>query len=169
MSKPKILVFTDGSCVGNGTPTAIAGYGVYIPMLNISISKRLCGQQTNNRAELTAILEGLKIILKTCVGAEDVTIVSDSVYSINCVTKWIHNWKPLWRKSDGSAVLNKDLIQEIDMLLSSATMPIIFKHVAAHTKKQDELSHGNEIADKLANDGRHKGQLIHIELLFKNE
>ena len=63
--REKIYIYTDGSCIhfkGGGTK---AGYGIYIPSKNIRIARPLTNQkQTNNRAEMTAILEGLEMMDK---------------------------------------------------------------------------------------------------------
>ena len=151
----EVIVYTDGSSIYNGKPNARAGSGVYIPSLKIRIAERITGLQTNNRAELTAILLGVEKVMHT--PCKKITIVSDSSYSINCVTKWLPGWRAhKWKKSDGMPVLNRDLITRIDELLSKIRTPVTFRHVRSHTGLQDDDSKGNEVADELAKEGREK-------------
>jgi ribonuclease HI len=71
------------------------------------------------------------------------------MYSINCITKWIGNWlKKDWKTSNGKEVMNRDLIQKLYDLYKKHR--VTFTHVRSHTGKQDRLSLGNEMADRLA-------------------
>jgi ribonuclease HI len=101
--------------------------------------------QTNQRAELAAILRALEISPTNC----DVHIITDSQYSINCVTVWSKNWERNdWLKSTKEPVMNKDLIQEVlarirdREALGAATK---FSWIKGHSKDP-----GNEAADRLA-------------------
>ena len=85
----------------------------------------------------------------------DVVVVSDSQYSIDCVTKWCHNWaRNNWVKADGvSPVKHSDLIRAIlaEMRsLAESGRPVSFTHVRSHTGAKDVFSLGNAAADKLA-------------------
>ncbi|KAF4556765.1 Caulimovirus viroplasmin-like protein [Elsinoe fawcettii] len=107
-----LRIWTDGSSRGNGTEHAIAGVGVYFgPGDKRNIAEPLAGpRQTNQRAELTAILRALELSPRD----RPVTILSDSNYAINCVTKWFQNWRSNgWRNSNNKPVENKDLIEKI--------------------------------------------------------
>ena len=90
ISNNKIInIYTDGACSNNGKKTAKAGIGVYIEDI-CNISERLIGLQTNQRAELYAILKSLQLI--NIEEYKTINIYSDSQYSINCITKWIYGW-----------------------------------------------------------------------------
>lgn len=85
-------VFTDGACSHNGKPGAKAGYAVWFPdHSDWSISKRVPSDQsqTNQRGELSAIHEAVKILTERGYLDEDIVIYTDSDYSINCLTKWL--------------------------------------------------------------------------------
>lgn len=111
-----IRIYTDGSSLSNGRASAWGGVGVYFgPSDRRNISEPLEGvKQTNQRAELTAIVRALEVSPKD----RKIVIVSDSKYSIDCVTDWFHSWqRNNWVNSSKKAVENKDLIQKIlDML-----------------------------------------------------
>ena len=101
----KVDLYTDGSCIGNPGP---GGYA-YILIYN-GIKKEFAGCEkntTNNRMEITAVIEGLKRLKEPC----DVTIYTDSAYTLNAFEQgWIDNWiLNNWRTSNRKDVLNKDL------------------------------------------------------------
>ena len=79
-----ICIYTDGSCINNGKKNAKAGIGVYFGENDKrNVSKRIKGKQTNNTAELKAILKAIKIIKKEDNFKDlDITIYTDSKYSI---------------------------------------------------------------------------------------
>jgi ribonuclease HI len=168
-----VFVFTDGSCCGNGKIHSTAGIGIYIPSLEVKISESLntalssvCIQNsknTNQRAELAAILKVLDILSKSNALIEDVSsnieIYSDSMYSINCVTKWYKAWeKNGWLNSTSKPVVNRDIIEPIIDILKKSNN-VKFCYVRAHTKEPPITSseyflwNGNDTADKLATDG----------------
>ncbi|KAI5285617.1 hypothetical protein KEM54_000425 [Ascosphaera aggregata] len=143
-------IYTDGSSLANGRLGAQAGVGVYFgPGDERNVSEPLEGdRQTNQRAELTAILQALDIAPRS----RDVKIYSDSQYSIKCVTVWFHKWRSNgWKNAANKPVENKDLIttiidriEERDSLGSKT----IFEWVKGHNKNP-----GNEAADQLAVNG----------------
>lgn len=142
-------VFTDGGAYNNGKLNCKAGVGVYIPEMNIEISEKLTDKPTNQRAELTAIKRALEIT------SGDLVIYTDSMYSINCVTKWYKNWiKNEWMNSKKQKVKNKSLI--MDILKLSGERKIRYIHVRSHQEKPREdteeymIWYGNDKADKLA-------------------
>ena len=101
MVKLKIyVVFTDGACANNGKPGAKAGIGVYFGVEDPrNVSRKIDGRQTNNRAELLAIMEVFKILNEEINSGVTVTIYTDSKYSINVLTSWAENWeKNDWKK-----------------------------------------------------------------------
>lgn len=101
----KVDLYTDGSCIGNPGP---GGYA-YILIYN-GIKKEFAGcdkATTNNRMEITAVIEGLKRLKEPC----DVTIYTDSAYTLNAFEQgWIDNWiLNNWRTSNRKEVQNQDL------------------------------------------------------------
>lgn len=122
-----------------------------------NVSEALKGsKQTNQRAELTAILRALDIAPRH----REVTIYTDSKYAIDCVTNWYRNWqKNGWVNSKGKPVENKDLVVDIREkieereTLSKATY---FVWVKGHKDNA-----GNIAADRLAVQGAIKGKGLH--------
>lgn len=130
-SKKYLNIFTDGSCANNGTKDAVGGIGIYFEDEKYeSISKKITGEQTNNRAELSAILEAIKIV-KT---DENIIINSDSSYSIKGITGVNKIYK------------NKDLFNEITSLIIKRKGETKFNKVTGHSGSDD----GNHKADRLA-------------------
>jgi len=100
-------------------------------------------QTTNNRMELTAVIESLAALKTPC----RVTLHLDSEYVRNGITSWIHNWKRRgWRTASNQAVKNVDLWQKLDTL--SQAHQIDWRWVKGHAGNE-----GNERADALANRG----------------
>lgn len=107
-----IRIYTDGSTLSNGQTAAIGGVGVYFgPLDKRNISEPLSGtKQTNQRAELTAILRALEVAPRD----RKIIIFSDSKYAIACVTEWFLKWREKnWINSSNKTVENKDLVQKI--------------------------------------------------------
>ena len=76
-------IFTDGACINNGKPNAIAGIGVFLADNDPrNVSRRVEGKQTNNVAELSAILEVFTILEEEIKRGDIINIYSDSTYSI---------------------------------------------------------------------------------------
>ncbi len=157
-----IVVFTDGSCIGQSSDCPYGGYGVYFPNKELEdVSEPLLLKPiTNQRAELYAIYTALdKLIGK--LDFNTITIYSDSEYSIKSLTKWIYKWKENgWMCSNKKPVKNKDIIEPIFNLLEKYPSKIKFIHVKSHTGNKDFVSIGNERADQLAVDGTRKGQIF---------
>jgi ribonuclease HI len=142
-----MLVYTDGACRNNGKPTACAGIGVYFgPNDGRNVSRRITGKQTNNVAELTAIIEVYDIIKQDINSGKQITIFSDSEYAIRCCTTYGKKCVNRWDTID---IPNKDLVHHAYELYCE--LPNVnFVHIDAHTGKQDAHSKGNAEADKLA-------------------
>ena len=140
------VAYTDGGCSGNPGP---GGWGAILLAPNGKATE-LWGSDpatTNNRMELTAPLEVLRL-LPVSVKLE---IRSDSQYVVNTVTQWMAGWKKLgWRKKDGGEVSNLDLVQELDALLVGRQ--VAWKWVRGHNGDP-----GNEYADKLTHRSRKHG------------
>ena len=142
MSKP-ISIYTDGACKVN---PGKGGWGVFIENSN----EKLYGGEshtTNNRMELTAVIESLKY-LKQRNTLESCTIYTDSQYVFNGITKWRHNWKENdWKNSKKKSVLNYDLWKKLDFMVAES------KHVSFVWIRGHNGDYGNEMADMLANLG----------------
>lgn len=137
-SKHKVIIYTDGACSGNPGP---GGWGALLKFDDIT--KEIFGYEletTNNRMEMKAAIEALKILKKPCL----VEIHTDSKYLQLGITEWIHKWiKNNWRKNNNELVKNADLWQILYNELSNHN--IIWSWVKGHSNNI-----GNELADKLA-------------------
>ena len=134
-------VYTDGACKGNpGT----GGWGVWLKWGDHE--KDLFGgepETTNNRMELTAVIEALASLKRRC----KVRLHTDSQYVHNGIVTWIHDWKKRgWRTADRKPVKNVDLWQKLDELVPNHDIEWIW--VRGH-----DGNPGNERADELANKG----------------
>ena len=109
-----VYLYTDGACKGN--PGA-GGWGVLLRYGRHE--KELFGgeaETTNNRMELTAVIEGLKALKRTSC----VEICTDSQYVKNGMQSWIHGWKKNgWKTSAKQPVKNEDLWRELDRLAAA--------------------------------------------------
>lgn len=118
------VVAIDGSALGNPGP---AGWAWYVDENCWAAGG--WPSSSNNRGELTALLELLKATAPT---NEELHVLADSQYVINSVTKWMSGWKKRgWRKSDKSPVLNADLMQAIDESISGRK--VSFEWVRGHS------------------------------------
>lgn len=119
-----IEVFTDGACSGNPGP---GGWGAILRYNGRE--KELSGgdpKTTNNRMELTAVIQALAALNETC----DVTLTSDSKYVIDSIQKgWARAWKHNgWRKADKKPALNADLWDRLLTLLDIHTVRFVWVH-----------------------------------------
>ena len=118
------VVAVDGSALGNPGP---AGWAWYVDENCWAAGG--WPSSSNNRGELTALLELLKATAPT---NEELHVLADSQYVINSVTKWMSGWKKRgWRKSDKSPVLNADLMQAIDKAITGRK--VSFEWVRGHS------------------------------------
>ncbi len=114
MGMDKLDIFTDGGCSGNPGP----GGWAFVALDNgkvLSYSSGGAAQTTNNKMELTAVINALK----TCqsLGVKTVSISTDSQYVKNGITAWIYNWKRNgWKTASKDPVKNKELWIELDAL-----------------------------------------------------
>jgi ribonuclease HI len=140
-------VYTDGACSKNGMRGASAGIGVYFGEDDVrNVSKRLPGKQTNNVAELTAIISIFPFIESDIRGGKRIAIVTDSKYSIKCASSYGERCAKNGWVDD---IPNKELVRQI-YTLYSCEPNIRFIHVKAHTGLSDIHSIGNHHADRLA-------------------
>ena len=134
-------IFTDGACRGNPGPGgwgAILRYGDNV--------REIYGGEldtTNNRMELTAVLEALKTLKRPV----DVKVTTDSTYVMKGCSEWLANWKKRdWRTASKKPVKNADLWKQLDELLERHT--IDWHWVKGHSGHAE-----NERVDTLANLG----------------
>lgn len=122
-----VVIYTDGACSGNPGP---GGWGAIL--MYGDKKKEISGGKkdtTNNVMEITAVLEGLKMLKYPC----EVTIYSDSAYVVNCFTQgWIYNWKKNgWKTSSKDPVKNKELWEELYEL--TKVHRVAFQKVKGHS------------------------------------
>ena len=143
-----VEIFTDGACSGNPGP---GGWGTVLRYKGNT--RELSGgerETTNNRMELTAVIEALSALKEPC----DVTLTSDSKYVIDAIQKgWVYGWKKKgWVKSDKKPALNVDLWEQLLPLL--AYHQVEFVWVKGHAGHPE-----NERCDQMAvaQSEKHKG------------
>lgn len=141
---PLDVVYTDGCCLNNGTSNARAGYGIwYGPSDPRNKYGRLPGKQTNQCAELVAVLLALVKVERPT------EIRTDSQYAIHSCTDWLQTWRQNgFRDSQNRLLQNIDIIRKIDTYLQIKDHSVVFTYVPGHSGIL-----GNEEADKLANKG----------------
>jgi len=136
-----VVIYADGACRGNPGP---GGWGAWLK--SGEHERELFGGETlttNNRMELTAVIEALASLKRRCA----VTIYTDSEYVKNGITTWIHGWKARgWKTADKKPVKNAELWRDLDA--AAARHRIRWHWVRGHNDDP-----GNERADLLANRG----------------
>jgi len=145
---PHYYVYTDGACSNNGKYNALAGIGIFFGINdNRNMSKKIEGKQTNNTAELSAIIETYYIIENDIIDGKKIAIVSDSEYAIKCASSY---GEKCFKKGWNVDIPNKELVKTAYNMYKDK-LNIQFMHVKAHTNNTDIHSSGNDNADKLAN------------------
>ena len=138
--KKNVEIFSDGACSGNPGP---GGWGTILRFK--TVEKELSGYEpetTNNRMELTAVVEGLRALKQSC----RVTIYTDSRYLKDGITSWIKKWKRNgWMTSQKEPVKNKDLWVAMDE--AAQRHEIDWQWVKGHAGHPE-----NERCDQLARD-----------------
>ena len=152
LSNNKIInVYTDGACSNNGRPDARAGFGIWFGNNDErNVSESFTGPQTNNRAELLAIIRALTILRDEIEQGQQVMIYSDSSYSIRCCTTYGEKMSKKGWQMKGNDIPNRELV-EVAYNFVKKYNNIKFTHIRAHTGLEDEHSIGNDNADRLAN------------------
>ena len=137
----EVVIYTDGACKGTPGP---GGWGAWLK--SGEHEKELWGGEkltTNNRMELTAVIEALASLKRRCT----VALYTDSEYVRNGITTWIHGWKKRgWLTADKKPVKNVELWQRLETLAAG-------HDVKWHWVKGHSGDPGNERADRLANRG----------------
>ncbi len=138
-----VRLFTDGACSGNPGP---GGWAYILNHPASGQTRDASGAEpatTNNRMELTGVIEGLASLKRPC----RVELVTDSQYVGKGIAEWMPKWKAQgWRRKEGNAlkpVINLDLWQRIDELV--ATHKVEVKVVLGHNGHPE-----NEACDRMA-------------------
>jgi len=139
----EVVIYTDGACKGNPGP---GGWGAWLK--SGATEKDLFGGElntTNNRMELTAVIEGLAALKRPC----KVLLYLDSQYVRKGITEWIRGWKAKgWVTASKEPVKNVELWKRLDKLVNEGGHQIEWRWVKGHSGDP-----GNERADMLANKG----------------
>lgn len=135
-----ITIAFDGACLGNPGP---GGYGAVLVNDRSGRDKTVSGGEsdtTNNRMELRAAIEALNALRPGAV----VTMIGDSRYVLDGMTKWVRGWKAKgWRKADGKPVLNRELWEALEAAAAN--------HAVTWTWTRGHAGHPlNERADRIA-------------------
>lgn len=156
----KIELYTDGGCRGNGTETnPVGGVGIVLLIGDkapiYAYEKLRFEPNTNNKAEIYAIIKGLNLLIKNYNLAEgkfvkdQLVIYSDSAYTVNGITNWINSWRANgWINSKKEEVKNKELWQMLDNTIEKMKeyFDIEFVKVKGHSDNK-----WNNKCDELAN------------------
>jgi ribonuclease HI len=142
----EFLAYTDGACSGNPGP---GGWGALLVARSgerVLKERALSGGEpltTNNRMELMAAISALEALGRPSA----ITVVTDSAYVRDGVTRWIHGWKAKgWRTADGKPVKNEDLWRRLEA--AAAPHKVAWEWVKGHAGHPE-----NERADALAREG----------------
>jgi ribonuclease HI len=143
---PELFAYTDGACSGNPGP---GGWGAVLvardgeAVLKERLLKGGEATTTNNRMELTAAIAALEALDRPSA----ITVVTDSAYLRDGVSRWIHGWKRNgWRTAEGKPVKNEDLWRRLDA--AAAPHAVTWEWVKGHAGHVE-----NERADALAREG----------------
>jgi len=135
-----VEIFTDGACRGNPGPGgwgAILRYNKHEKHLKGAVAFT-----TNNRMELTAVINALTALKKPCA----IKVTTDSQYVRQGITSWLKQWKKNgWKTSSKDPVKNMDLWQQLDTIAKQHE--ISWHWVKGHSNHPE-----NEMADQLANE-----------------
>ena len=172
----QLEIYTDGACPNNGTPEAQGGFGMVSPHpLRDEWMKKgypwdellreRYGEPTNQKCELMAVMFTVRGFAEEVLDNPDhdfwdeegqaklnIRIYSDSMYVVQGVNTWMHNWKRNgWKNSKKKPISNMKMWQDLDNMLSFVP-PLrgvfSFVHVPGHSGDT-----GNDIADMQAKEG----------------
>jgi ribonuclease HI len=151
-------IFCDGSCKNNGQKGAVGGWAfacwTQTPSgepATAAADRLQIGPKgevpTNQRAELKALLEALQYAQSQLKSV----IYTDSLYSLNCTTKWGPAWKKAgWTRSSGEPLQNLDLIKPLVDLYGSLKARVEIRHVRGHQTNSSAEAWGNNWVDRAA-------------------
>ena len=169
----ELYIFTDGSSRKAQSPNDFnSGFGVFLNLKCTNIKEQFTDNKTNNQCELMALDYSFKLIVRYYRELSEmnkvIKIVSDSEYSIKCISVWLAAWKKNnWKTAKGEDVKNRDLIESIDASMlriklinskidTSKKIKVKLIHVNSHQpmdrsdKTKFYIWYGNFCADLLA-------------------
>lgn len=140
-----VQIFCDGACDPNPGHSG-SGIVVYRDGQLVELWYGLYNANgTNNTAELNALHRALLMAESNIAAGRSTQILCDSVYAINCVSKWADGWKAKgWRKTGGE-IKNLGIIQDAHAVYTRIDSEVQLTHVSAHVGTE-----GNELADRMA-------------------
>ncbi|MDO6678311.1 ribonuclease H family protein [Shewanella sp. 4_MG-2023] len=146
LSTHEVMIFTDGGCEPN-PGKAGSGMAIY---RNGAVAELWFGlynpNGTNNSAELNALYQAILVAQKAIKANQTVKILSDSQYSINCITNWAYGWKSKgWKRKTAGDIANLEVIKQAHELYDAIKDDMEIEHVAAHVGIE-----GNELADRMS-------------------
>lgn len=142
---PELFAYTDGACSGNPGP---GGWGAILIAREgetVVKERELKGGEaltTNNRMELMAAISALEALERP----STLTVITDSIYVKDGITKWIHGWKAKGWKKKGGEIKNLELWKQLDA--AQARHDVRWEWVKGHAGHPE-----NERADELARAG----------------
>ncbi len=161
-SSNSLEIYCDGGCQGNpgkaGSGLAVYGHDKNRPILLYGDYNSM---GTNNTAELNALFKALQIASEY-EQEVDITILSDSKYSIDSITIWAYNWKKNGWKKKGGEIKNLEIIKLAHGLYDEIKDFITIKHVKGHSGVE-----GNELADRMALQAIKSKETIYKEYNYK--
>lgn len=141
-----IQIYCDGACSPNPgkSGTGIAVY--YQDKLSALYYGLYQANGTNNTAELNGLFYAFKLAKKYLQTVTPVQVLSDSKYSIDCITKWAKGWQAKgWKRGQGEEIKNLELIKECFALYQEIKTQLVITHVKGHANIE-----GNELSDRMA-------------------
>lgn len=153
----KVRIFTDGACSKNPGP------GGWAAIFNYANECKILGGReemtTNNRMELKAVIEALRLVVKKeRKNCDEYELFSDSAYVVNSINNnWIDKWKENgWKTTKGDDVKNRDLWEEFEELRAKVkSLGICVKIIKIKGHAGNTF---NELADKVAKEGSAKAR-----------
>jgi ribonuclease HI len=177
----KLEIYTDGACPNNGTPEAQGGFGMAAPHPERDdwakdnypwgeLLRERYGEPTNQKCELIAVIftvfgfaEEVLTHPEHSLWDEEgqaklnIRVYSDSMYVVQGVNTWMHNWKRNgWKNSKKKPISNMKMWKDLDNMLSFERLRGVFSfvHVPGHSGNT-----GNDIADMEAKEGAMRAAL----------
>jgi len=145
-------IFTDGSASGNPGPGGWAFLAYLEDRAQVVELGSHVPATTNNKMELRAAIEALRLCVKLKVFAQ-IFVYTDSKYVIQGITSWIFGWKKRnWIKADGQPVANREFWEELDSMIRQHSLDVKWVHVPGHAGVL-----GNERVDEIAVSFSHQG------------
>lgn len=133
-----VELYTDGACSGNPGP---GGYGAILRYGDKTLElSGFAPHTTNNRMELTGVIEGLRHLKRACL----VRVITDSTYVVKGMTEWVKGWvRKKWMNSQNKPVMNRDLWEKLLELSKPHTIEWVW--IPGHSGHRE-----NERCDELA-------------------